>query len=750
MRVDSVLKGQPFLAPGFNPGWCGALLLALSFALLLTACSPGPDQIPIVHDLVAELPAAEIHREVGLIDFGAPSSRLHLREGWYQNEGGRRGRTVVWSQGPRSAVEVWLAAPRPLQATVRCAPFPPPDGRPQEVTVHLNGRRIGALSLRPKLNDYAFELPIEAQTAGPNRLEFHYRHVTRFQHRDLAVSWDLLRLTPGPATPAELPRAAPRPGGHTLALVLPSGTEAGYYLALEGGGTLELQGVRGQGNGGGTLQVLVQEEGGEEKLLETLPAGTGPRSLSLPGRGERLVRLALRAVPGTAAAPGGGLVLLGPTVRGLSNARQSETVAGAGGPERPHLILYLIDTLRADRVGASRAGEPLTPNIDAFARNATVFANAIAQSPWTRPSVASIFTGLGPLAHGVQRIENKLPPEAVTLAELLHAAGYSTAAFSTNWHVHERSGMIQGFAHFDFSDQTRSDQLNERVIRWLDARPKPPFLLYVHALDPHAPYTPPPEYRDRFAPDARPEAGQVSDVKRIYRTHGPERRRLIAEMPPLYDAEVAFNDHSFGAFLDALRRRGLYKKSLIVLVSDHGEEFNEHGHFGHANNLFNETLNVPLIVKWPGQRQGEQVRALAQHVDLLPTLLRAAGLQAPQGLPGMDLAQIAASGEDPDALAGRRALSHLRYRGREGISVVHANWKLIHPLTRELSAAPQLYHRPTDRAERTNRLGDLPVRAGWLESLVRLEQERSKSGLKAQTSEMDEETRKALEALGYL
>ena len=725
--------------------WAISKKSAILLALLLTACQSRPDLVPAVHDLVAELPAAEIRREVERIDFGAPASRSHLQEGWYQNEGGsRRGRTVVWSKGPRSAVEFWLAAPRPLSARVRCAPYPPPDGRPQEVTVLLNGRRIGALSLRPKLNDYALTLPVEAQVAGPNLLEFQYRYVARSKHRQLAVSWDLLRLTPGPIDPAGLPRAEAR--SRTPALLLPAGTETGFYLSLEGGGTFAVQGIRGQGNG--MLQVLARGEDGEEKLLETLPAGSGPRSLELPGRGERLVRLALRAVPGTTA-PGGGLVLLGPAVRALSSAPRPETVSSTHPTERPNLIIYLIDTLRADRVGASRAGQPLTPHIDAFGRTATVFENAIAQAPWTRPSVASIFTGLGPLAHGVQKTDQKLPPEAVTVAELLHAAGYGTAAFGTNWHVHKQSGLIQGFAHFDFSDRAPSDQINERVLRWLDTRPQPPFLLYVHALDPHAPYTPPPEYRERFAPDAPPEAGDIFYLKRIYRSSGSEQQRLIAELPPLYDAEVAFNDHSFGAFLDALRRRGLYDRSLIVLVADHGEEFNEHGALGHANNLFNETLDIPLIVKWPGQREGERVRSLAQHVDLLPTLLRAAGLQVPQGLPGLDLAQIAASGEDPDALSGRRATSHLRYRGREGISVVHAGWKLIHPLTRELAEASQLYRR-TDRAERTDRIHDHPVRAGWLESLVRLEQERSRSGLKAQTYEMDEETRKALEALGYL
>src|SRR5215210_4610789 len=195
-------------------------LCAAALALALTACSPTNPNIPVVHDLVAELPAAELHREVGTIDFGTAAARPFLAKGWYQNEGGgRHGPTVVWSQGEKSALDFWLAAPRALRAEIRCAPFEPPDGLPQVVTLELNGRRIGEISLRPKLNGYAIDLPRDAQTAGPNRLEFRYRRVTRAQHRQLAVSWDLLRLVPSPAVPAELPRAearnAPgdRPGG---------------------------------------------------------------------------------------------------------------------------------------------------------------------------------------------------------------------------------------------------------------------------------------------------------------------------------------------------------------------------------------------------------------------------------------------------------------------------------------------------------------------------------------------------------
>jgi len=726
---------------------CSRAILGAALVLASSACQPRHEQLsPVVHDLVAELPAAELHREVGTIDFGTAAARPFLAAGWYPNEGGgRQGPTIVWSKGERSALDFWLAAPRALRAEIRCAPFEPPDGLPQVVTLELNGRRIGELTLRPKLNDYAIDLPRDAQIAGPNRLEFRYRSATRAQHRLLAVAWDLLRLVPSPAAPAELPRAETRPG--SPALLLPFGTEAGYHFALEEGGTLSLQGLRGQKSG--TLQVIAQEEGGREKLLDTLKPGTGPRTLELPGDGERLVRLVLRAVPDD---PGstGGLLLLGPAVRALVAAHENRTAASTP-PARPNVIIYLVDTLRADRAGARRAAGSLTPSLDTFAQGATVFENTIAQAPWTKPSVTSIFTGLGPLTHGVRRIHDKLPPEAVTAAERLHAAGYQTAAFSTNWHVSHDTGLDQGFGFFDFApNESASDLLNQRVIHWLDNKAKAPFFLYVHALDPHGPYTPTPDYRARFAPGVRPDAGTSPELQRIYKANGEVRRRLIAELPPLYDAEVAFNDHSFGAFLDALRQHGLYDSSLILFVSDHGEEFNEHGDLGHGNNLFDETLRVPLIVKWPNQRQGQRVRSIAQHVDLLPTLLRAAGLQPPKGLPGIDLALVAASGEDPEALSGRAALSHLNRQGREGISVLQAGWKLIHPLTREMAESPKLYHLSTDREERIDRLGDVPVRAGWLESLIRLEQARGRDGLKAQTYEMDEETRRGLEALGYL
>ena len=392
---------------------------------------------------------------------------------------------------------------------------------------------------------------------------------------------------------AELPRGEQR-AGREPALFIPVGSEATFYFPIEEEGTLSLDGVRVQGNTGKTLQVIARADGGAEQVLETIDASRGPHALELPGRGARLVEVALRAVP-VAADATGGFQLLAPTVR--TQKTQWTASAEDAGSGKPNIIIYLVDTLRADHVGTYGGGS-LTPNMDAFAREATVFENTIAQAPWTKPSVAALFTGRGPLSHGVRLLHDRLPQEADTAAELLSAAGYQTAAFSTNWHIRNETGMDQGFGFFDFSpDEAASDKLNRRVVRWLEYQaPKnreKPFFLYVHALDPHEPYTPPPDYRKKYAPDVREEAGYDFDLKRVDNSRGKERRKYMEELRPLYKAEVAFNDHSFGDFLEVLRVWDLYDRSLIVLVADHGEEFDEHGARGHTSHLYAETPEHP-------------------------------------------------------------------------------------------------------------------------------------------------------------
>ncbi|HEX5716447.1 MAG TPA: sulfatase, partial [Thermoanaerobaculia bacterium] len=505
-------------------------------------------------------------------------------------------------------------------------------------------------------------------------------------------------------------------------LFLPPGTEAVFYLDLPGESEFSLAGVSG------SLAVEVQEEGKAEKVLGSIAAGT----VELPGKDRHLLRLALRA-------DGGAVRLARPRV--ISETRQPEPVPApvrkekSQGKPLPNVIIYLVDTLRADRLGCYGYPKPTSPHLDRFAEGATLFETAVAQAPWTRPSVASILTGMGPLEHGVRTLEDRLPDAADTLPERLRAAGYRTAAFSTNWHVSKDTGLAQGFDDFlFFPEEPDSTSVNRRVLAWLDGhRGSKPFFLYIHALDPHAPYLPPPDLRRRFAPGSPPQAGTIESLRRIYKARGEERSALIAEVTPLYDAEIAANDRSFGALLSALKDRELFEESLIVFVSDHGEAFGEHRDFGHARSLYAEELDVPLVVKLPSQVRGERSARLAQHVDLLPTVLAAAGLPPAPGLRGEDLFGPGESGP---------AFSHLSYSGRVGMSVVFDGWKRIEPWSRKLGRRPELYR---GRDEHNDLVGSHPVRSGFLATLLRAEKLRSRHGLRPEQAGMDEETRRGLE-----
>ncbi len=770
----------------------GAVIVA---AVLLAGCSGGgEDAAERAYDLAAAFPIAEARRETGRIDFGTPAAREHLVAGWYANERGRGGETFVWSQGPASTLALFLAAARPLRAELLCAPAPGLAGRPQAVTIEVDGRRAGELVLSPGLRAYSVELPAELVRPGVNHLTFRYRHTVspgrggRRDGRRLAVAWHDLRLRPLP------PRAAaPRVEAGARALVLPWGTEVAYVLDLEGEARLEVEEVAAMGGGRGRLVVGVQEEKDrvEKEVAAMRTAATGSTSLSmqprsaaavgLPGSGRRLVRMALRAVPEANAGPvAGGLRLRAPRVLAAASsplpppppAGDITAVGAPGGHPAaagPNILIYLIDALRVDRLGCYGSRRGLTPRIDAFAARALLFERAVAQATWTRPAVASIFTGLGPLQHGVRTLDDRLPAAAVTLAERLRAAGYRTAAFSTNAHVTRETGLAQGFEHFDFSPEAAtSDAVNRRALAWLPAGPgEAPFFAYVHALDPHAPYTPPSDLRARFAPGVSPRTGTRAGVQRAYAARGAERARLVADLARLYDAEVAANDRSFGALLDALAARRLLERTVVVLLADHGEEFDEHGALGHANNLYAETLSIPLVVKLPRQARGWRVAALAQQIDVAPTLAALAGLAPPAGLPGLDLRRLAASdaqGAPPATTAsGRRsvpasapgdrpAFSHLSYSGRAGISVVLGEWKLIQPLSPGFGRGAELYRLAPGSHEtaRVNLIDRNPVRAAHLTAFLRAERLAAQRGFASERAELDLETRRALEALGYL
>lgn len=334
------------------------------------------------------------------------------------------------------------------------------------------------------------------------------------------------------------------------------------------------------------------------------------------------------------------------------------------GRSAPLVIVYLVDTLRADHTGPYGYGRATTPQLDAFARDAVVFEQAVAHASWTKPSVASLFTSQLPGRHGAVQLRDRLDPALVTLAEMLSAKGYSTGAALANAVIFfEGTAFEQGFDVFTglhgragrTSKDVEAALVVDTALGFIDARRGLPTFAYVHTMDPHVPYTPPAPFDRLFEP--HPEADHPGIDPRTDFKEARDRERLIAQ----YDGDVAYGDQEFGRFLRALKQRGLYDDALIVFTADHGEEFLDHGKWLHGRSVFDELVRVPLIVKFPGRaRAGARVKQQVQEVDILPTILATLDLPvpAPPVIAGIPL-QATLDGRQ----AARPALSEISHRG---------------------------------------------------------------------------------------
>jgi arylsulfatase A-like enzyme len=385
-------------------------------------------------------------------------------------------------------------------------------------------------------------------------------------------------------------------------------------------------------------------------------------------------------------------------------------------PHRPagkNLIVILIDTLRADALGVyggSGAKDGLTPNLDAFARSGIRFANLMSPAPWTLPSVSSLVTGLQPQTHGAgQRFGNfaptGLPSGATTMAEVLRDRGFYTVGVYHNIYVNPAFGLEKGFdeyASYEESANVLVDQALERLKRYAPDRR---LFLYLHLFDAHNPYSPPePECTTvarRLAPSYHGPLGCTGD------------RRPENPLPPLadrpwlealYKAEVAFTDRQIGRFLAGLHDLGLDQDTVVAIVSDHGEEFWQrldqekalgyevNGDHGHTH--YQELLHVPALVRVPG-RAPAVIAATVQTVDLFPTLLHLAGVEAPPSQ-GKDLVPLLDGGP-----AERETLiSDLLLHGENRWAVRRGPWKLIVPRVAGLPV--ELYNLESDPGETKN------------------------------------------------
>jgi arylsulfatase A-like enzyme len=326
--------------------------------------------------------------------------------------------------------------------------------------------------------------------------------------------------------------------------------------------------------------------------------------------------------------------------------------AAASAPLEPgpaladSLILISIDSLRADRVGSYGNPRETSPAIDRLAREGVRFSNAMSTTSWTTPAHMSMLTGLDVLAHGVITERDRLPDTIPTLAAVLQEAGLATAGIVSAPQVAGHYGFSRGFdlyddqtipapSAFDALEDEPAPVVESLATSWLRANGGKRFFLFLHFWDVHYDYMPPPPYDTMFDPEYR---GSVTGVdffqnKAINKNMDP---RDLEHILALYDGELRWVDDHIARILAVLEEMGVEDRTAVIVTSDHGDEFFEHGFKGHGRTLYGEVTRVPLVVRVPGGN-GTVVDAPASLTDLMPTALRILGVEAPARMNGVDL-----------------------------------------------------------------------------------------------------------------
>jgi arylsulfatase A-like enzyme len=391
--------------------------------------------------------------------------------------------------------------------------------------------------------------------------------------------------------------------------------------------------------------------------------------------------------------------------------------ARSGPP--PSVIVVVIDTLRADHLGLYGYEEhPTTPNLDARAGAAAVFERAFSTAPWTLPAIGSLFTGQLPSLHAAgarfvpsagvaaaappgsapadelvshdERAFFRLGASRPTLAERFAEAGYETAAIANNTFLAPEFGLDRGFATYDYDTEVperRAAEATDRALAWLSERPsgERPVFLFLHYFDPHMAYAAPPPFLGRFSGALAGDELELplQDITGL-RYHIRDRvegwQRYAALERALYDEEIAYVDAELKRLFDALKARGFFEHGYLLLTSDHGEEFHEHGGVEHGHTVYDELIRVPLLVWGPGIVAGRHQLPVSL-VDVMPTLLEAAGLAAEPGLEGVSLWQAliegAATAHASAVPFDRPLFAERPLYGDEKKAVIRWPWKLF-------------------------------------------------------------------------
>jgi len=588
----------------------------------------------------------------------------------------------------------------------------------QKLSIFANEKPVTTIDIGKERAAYDVTLPAAALTLGENRVRLTFRNAASLaggKHSAAAIE----SIEIGPAkTATAIPstsRALASPaeidlgGVRKVGLSTPEASRLSYYLQVPAKAKLAV--AYGSAQPGVTAQIRVVRDGVAPTALFE-----GPAAARFTEGAWDLSAFSGQAVRIDLISRGGGIAWAEPRL-----LVPGAVPASAVKHTFEHVYVWMCDTLRADKVHVyNPKTNVLTPNYDAFATDATRFAWAQVPGTWSLPSQASMLTGVYPSVHKATEHESKIVTQQPIAAEIFKKAGFRTGLFSSNGYVSSKWGFGRGF------DENRNfvrenlpngaDNLWATAKKWiLPGKAKPQFV-YLAVIEPHVIYNPKKEFLKKYWD--KPYTGPIKPVLTGIQLGKIKQGTLKvndtdkAYLEALHNAEITQSDTAFGVFLADLKAAGLYDTSAIIVISDHGDEFWDHGDVGHAQGPHQELVHVPFMIHAPGLLPaGRVVETDVEAMDLAPTMLELAGIPVPESMQGQSLLATAL-----DEVAHAPSAS-LTQNGSMARGLKSGRYRMIHSGTGRI----ELYDEIEDPREHTELVGKRPIALRQMRDILALQ-----------------------------
>lgn len=698
--------------------------------------------------LLEEASRAELRIGGPFIDFGTSDQDKYTQGNWESGWSEAKGSKVsaARSADGKAVLNTYLIAQQ-AELVIRARSV---EG-PQNLDFAFGSRPVGSVALTAQWQE--LRLPLADLGLGRKKIQLSHN-----KGKAVEVDWLWLASSEGLPAPTIVDHAGPAKIGKSLrrSLLAPAAQSYSYYLHVPPGATLIFD-YAAQGE----MSFVVSVETVDKQVSELYRAPSKKlwtsAKIDLSAFAGKAIRLDLRT-EGTGIGGAWGEPGIFTSKPAAATVDPQETIARA--KKARNLIVVVMDTTRADQFETFSPDNGIhTPKFDAFSKEATAFTRAYNSSNWTKPSVLSIMSGLYPATHTATKPESMVPDDIELISEHLQKQGLLTQGFTSNPVVSEKFGFERGWDDFEvfYEGEASGESMYKRASKWVADNSDKPFFLYIQTIDPHTTYAVPRAYWQRYYKGNY--SGQIGDsFKRDEQRKINDKEMTLSDddvawIQALYHGEISYQDEHVGFFLDQLKALGRLEDTIVVVTNDHGEEINDHGSWGHGWSLYEEMIRAPLLIHYPALfPKATVIDTITEHIDLAPTLVEALGLPPMRGTEGTSFlsALHGSVAQEP-----RYAIS-ISDNGKRAILI--GNWKLEISRTRGWKA---LYEVTSPVAETRDRRGDAELAGRLCEvymgegmatpgKLLRKTGVGGNQRFQAQDANMDAETRKQMEALGYL